>query len=302
MNDLKFFIGQQTNWASLSKDPNSFYLVINNDNTIDSYLGDIQLSKGSIISEFAAEIVRAKAAEQANADAIAAEVSRATTKEAELESAIGVNTRDITTLNGEADVQGSVKNIVVQAVSEVVAEAPEAFDTLKEIADYIASDKTGAAEMSNAIAANKKAIEDEVARALEAENSLRTDLNSEIERATLKETELDSAIKDEVDRATAVEETLDTKIDGEVSRATAKEAELEGLISTEATTARAAEKANADAIAAEKERAEGVEAQLSEDLTNEIAQRKGLKGDGNISVSIDAETSLQTIKLVWQTF
>lgn len=47
---------------------------------------------------------------------------------------------------------------VTDKIAEVVADAPEAFDTLEEIANYIASDKTGAANMNNAISANATEI------------------------------------------------------------------------------------------------------------------------------------------------
>lgn len=63
---------------------------------------------------------------------------------------------DIAVLNGTGD--GSIQAIVAAAIAAVVASAPEDFDTLKEIADYIASDKTNAASMNNAIAANTTAI------------------------------------------------------------------------------------------------------------------------------------------------
>ena len=59
----------------------------------------------------------------------------------------------IEVLNGAATVEGSVKKQVADAIAGVVASAPQDFDTLKEIADYIASDKTGAAELSNRVAA-----------------------------------------------------------------------------------------------------------------------------------------------------
>lgn len=54
-------------------------------------------------------------------------------------------------LNSDSNVDGSVKKTVADAVARVVAGAPEDLDTLKEIADYIASDKTGAAQMAAAI-------------------------------------------------------------------------------------------------------------------------------------------------------
>ena len=75
-------------------------------------------------------------------------------------------------LNGEGD--GSVKKSVADAIAGVVASAPEDFDTLKEIADYIASDKTGAAEINNAISANATAIAAEKSRAELAESGLET--------------------------------------------------------------------------------------------------------------------------------
>lgn len=71
--------------------------------------------------------------------------------------AIGVNTAAIATLNGAADVAGSVANtatsIAAAKVAEIVANADANFDTLKEIADWILNDTTGAADMANDIAA-----------------------------------------------------------------------------------------------------------------------------------------------------
>ena len=63
----------------------------------------------------------------------------------------------VDTLVGE-DAGVSVRTIAASEVAKVVANADEDFDTLKEIADWIASDSTGAAAMSNAIEALKKEI------------------------------------------------------------------------------------------------------------------------------------------------
>lgn len=51
-----------------------------------------------------------------------------------------------------SDAGKSARTIAAEEVAKVVASAPEDFDTLKEIAAYIESDKTGAAQMNNAIA------------------------------------------------------------------------------------------------------------------------------------------------------
>ena len=72
-------------------------------------------------------------------------------------TAIGVNTAAIATLNGDAETAGSVAHTATQIaaskVAEIVANADADFDTLKEIADWILNDTTGAADMANDIAA-----------------------------------------------------------------------------------------------------------------------------------------------------
>lgn len=72
----------------------------------------------------------------------------------------------ITTLNGDASTNGSVAKTVADAIAAIVASAPEDFDTLKEIADWISNDTTGAAKMANDIATLKGAdtVEGSVAK------------------------------------------------------------------------------------------------------------------------------------------
>lgn len=62
----------------------------------------------------------------------------------------------VATLQGDGD--GSVKRAVADAIAAVVASAPEDFDTLKEIADYIASDKVGAAQLATQVAENTENV------------------------------------------------------------------------------------------------------------------------------------------------
>lgn len=67
------------------------------------------------------------------------------------------NADAITLLNSSAETVGSVANtatnIAATKVAEIVAGADASFDTLKEIADWILSDTTGAAGMANDISA-----------------------------------------------------------------------------------------------------------------------------------------------------
>ena len=76
--------------------------------------------------------------------------------------AIADNTAAIALLNGNAETAGSVANTANAAaaakVAEIVAGANADFDTLKEIADWILNDTTGAADMANDI----KALEDKM--------------------------------------------------------------------------------------------------------------------------------------------
>ena len=64
---------------------------------------------------------------------------------------VKANTDAITKLNGTGE--GSVSKTVADEIAKVVADAPADFDTLKEIADWIANDTTGSAKMANDIAA-----------------------------------------------------------------------------------------------------------------------------------------------------
>lgn len=57
-----------------------------------------------------------------------------------------------------SDTSKSARAIAAEEVAKIVADADEDFDTLKEVADWIASDTEGAAAMQTAIAAIKKEI------------------------------------------------------------------------------------------------------------------------------------------------
>lgn len=131
-------------------------------------------------------------------------------------SAIGANTAAIEVLNGDGE--GSVSAIAMAAavaeVAKVVAGADVKFDTLKEIADWIANDTTGSAEMANDIAAlealvGDKAVATQIADAIAAEGldkyALAADLNNLVDR--VKDLE-DAGYMNEV----AVNAAIDSKI------------------------------------------------------------------------------------------
>lgn len=74
-----------------------------------------------------------------------------------LKSRISANETAIATLNGTG--AGSVSKTVADAIAGIVAEAPESFDTLKEIADWISGHSSDAATMNSSIKANKASID-----------------------------------------------------------------------------------------------------------------------------------------------
>ena len=102
---------------------------------------------------------------KADKTALDTEISRATQSEAQIDGKINTIIAD--------DAGKSARTIAAEEVAKVVADAPADFDTLKEIAEYIESDKTGAAQMVTKIDDNAKAISAEAQRAQEAEAALR---------------------------------------------------------------------------------------------------------------------------------
>ena len=164
----------------------------------------------------------------------------------------------IETLNGDGD--GSVKKTAEDAaaaeVAKVVAEAPEDLDTLKEVADYIAADKTKASEIETKLSEHDAAVEE-----LGAKDEELAAKDAELEAAIAEKADA-SALEDEITRAKTAEQALDTKVDAkadndaleaEITRALGKEGELQDAI---------AEKASNDSLTEEKERAEAAEQAL----------------------------------------
>lgn len=90
--------------------------------------------------------------------------SAATYDDTQIKADIKANTDALAILNGDVGTAGSVKAeakaAADTAVATVVNGAPEALDTLREVAEWIANDESGAAAMANKIAANEKAIAD----------------------------------------------------------------------------------------------------------------------------------------------
>ena len=97
-------------------------------------------------------------------------------------------------INGDSDTKGSIK----KAIKDLVGEAPEAYDTLKEIADKLKSDDDLHKALNDAIIlkASSDALNEEINRATSAETTLTINLNNEITRASSEEKKNKKLISD----------------------------------------------------------------------------------------------------------
>ena len=125
----------------------------------------------------------------------------------------------IAKLNGDDNVDGSVKKQVKDAINAVVDGAPETFDTLKEIADWIGSDESGTVELISKVDANTKAIADNKA-ALDKDIK---DLEAHVASAGEAYTKVDNRLNNIEDQLTGSDNVFDkidaltTKHDTEIS-------------------------------------------------------------------------------------
>lgn len=133
------------------------------------------------------------------------------------------NKAAIETLNGDKNVAGSVAH----QIAEIVADADESFDTLKEIADWITTHKTDAATMNSQINTNKDdisalktkvgdtSVADQIDAALKDGDSNKYALSSDLDTANGKITSLQELVgetKVETQISTALDSAL--KVDG----------------------------------------------------------------------------------------
>lgn len=119
---------------------------VSEDNTVS--VDPQVIARQSDVANVATDLAAQKAKEQGDIDRANAAISK---EETDRKAAVAALQSLIDILNSDSNVDGSVMKTVADAIAGVVAGAPEDLDTLKEIADYIASDKTGAAQLAAAI-------------------------------------------------------------------------------------------------------------------------------------------------------
>lgn len=99
-----------------------------------------------------------------------------------IKASIKANTDALIILNGDEAVEGSVKKtastIAAEKVAAIINNAPESFDTLKEIADWIATHGTDAANLTASVEALKRLVGD-TAVATQIANAIKAALEVE---------------------------------------------------------------------------------------------------------------------------
>ena len=238
---------------------------LRNDLTVE--VNRAKASENALSENIKAEATKRENDDNTIKDNLNAEVTRATAKENEIKAEVDV-------INGDSTTEGSFR----KAIADVVGAAPEAYDTLKEIADKLNENDDLHAAINDAIAtkADKVTLNEEITRAKAAEAENKAEIAAEAARA--KEVEGDNAlaIQNEESRARLAETTTNEALNTEIDRAKGQEAYLQNLVNTKAdATALDGAKTELDKkISDETRRATGVEATKAsdDDLRAEIAR------------------------------
>lgn len=196
-------------------------------NDLTAEVNRAKASENALSSDIQAEATKRENDDNTIKDNINAEVTRATAKENEIKAEVDV-------INGDSTTEGSFR----KAIADVVGAAPEAYDTLKEIADKLNSNDDLHTAINDAIAtkATTVALNEEITRAKAAEAENKAEIAAEAARA--KEVEGDNAlaIQNEESRATTAETAINESLNTEIDRARGQEAYLQNLVNAKADT------------------------------------------------------------------
>ena len=257
-------------------------------NDLTAEVNRAKASENALSENIKAEATKRENDDNTIKDNLNAEVTRATAKENEIKAEVDV-------INGDSTTEGSFR----KAIADVVGAAPEAYDTLKEIADKLNENDDLHAAINDAIAtkATTVALNEEIARAKAAEAENKAEIAAEAARA--KEVEGDNAlaIQNEESRAALAETTIQESLNTEIDRAKGQEAYLQNLVNTKAdTTALEGAKTELnEKISDETTRATAEEDELRSLITTEqnraTASEKSIADDLNGKLAKKADTT-----------
>lgn len=257
-------------------------------NDLNTEINRAKAKENALTSDIQAEATKRENDDNTIKDNLNAEVTRATAKENEIKAEVDV-------INGDSTTEGSFR----KAIADVVGAAPEAYDTLKEIADKLNENDDLHAAINDAIAtkATTVALNEEITRAKAAEAENKAEIAAEAARAKQVEGNNALAIQNETSRATTAETAINEAVSTEVERAKGQEAYLQNLVNTKAdTTALEGAKTELDKkISDETTRATAEEDELRSLITTEqnraTASEKSIADDLNGKLANKADTT-----------
>lgn len=213
-------------------------------------------------------------------------------------------------INGDSDTKGSIK----KAIKDLVGEAPEAYDTLKEIADKLKSDDDLHKALNDAIIlkASSDALNAEINRATSAETANKSAIDGEITRAksiekslqdqiTQLETSSSNALNTEISARTEADRALEAKINA-VSDNACKviDVTVDGVsvVTNKIANINLSSKAETSALSTEISTRENADTTITTNLNNEITRAsseeqklKKLISDLDTTKNLQIETS-----------
>ena len=143
---------EKTRAEAAEKTASDAIAILNGNDTVEGSVAKSVKEASDAINATIGTVEDGKTVVQMISDAQTA----ATYDDTEVKASIKANSDAITVLNGSGE--GSVSKQVADAVASIVADAPEAYDTLKEISDWISSHADDAAAMNSQINTNKTDI------------------------------------------------------------------------------------------------------------------------------------------------
>lgn len=202
----------------VSKSTDNILTVVNGELMVDKT--KIKADVTGLNEKIDAEIERAKAAEQANADAIVAEKTRAEAKEAEIKNQVDINTNNIGTLQTTVTANGEKLTTLEGKVNEFKSEYDTYVGnndkTVAGVKEVLARHEESITKNASDILTSNKNLENEVNRATARENEIERKLQEHIDSAS-SDLEADvEALKTSVGELTTQVTTIDSSLDKEI--------------------------------------------------------------------------------------
>ncbi len=200
---------------------------------------------------------------------------------------IQANADAIAVLNGtgEGSVAATAEAKAAAEVAKIVAGADASFDTLKEIADWIASDTTGSAQMANDI---------DALEALVGDKAVATQISEAITAANLDQYALASELNDLADRVKALEDAGYQDADAVAAAIDAKIAALDLANTYDAKGAAATALTNAKAYTDEKNDAMNARVAVLEAIDHAQFETAGAAATALANAKSYADTEINT--------